>query len=359
MKKLLFISKNLEIGGMEKALVILLNSLIENYEITLILEEKKGTLITDLDSKIKIEEYKLSNWKIPVFRKAYNFIHKNFWKLKNKNKYDFSCNYATYSLIGSYLARQGSLNNSLYVHNDYYEIYKHNKNKFRDFFDSLSIEKFKNIIFVSNESQNNFISFYNNLKNKCFVINNIIDYKHIKLQSTEPIEKVFSNKKLNLLYIGRLDNEAKNFERMFKAMKLVLKENSNVNLYLIGDGPDKNLCLNLIKENKLEDNVFLLGTKKNPYPYLKKCDCLLLTSNYEGYPVVINEALVLNKPCISTIVVSDSEIDLKDYIIKTDSSEENIARAILNFSEKERKNNLNFAKINQQRIEKIRAIIDA
>ena len=303
MKRLLFISKNLEIGGMEKALINLLNVLADKYAITLILEEKKGILLNQLDKKIKIEEYRLAKGKNILIRKAINFIHKNIWKIKNYHKYDFSCSYATYSLIGSYLARYGSRNNSLYVHSDYYEVYKHDKNEFSDFFNSLSINEFKNIIFVSNESKNNFISVYDNLKEKCLVINNIIDYKHIKMQANEQIDDVFSNKKTNLLYVGRLDNSSKNFKRMFKAMELVLKRNNNINLYLVGDGPDKLLCLNLIKENKLEKNVFLLGPKKNPYPYIKYADYIILTSKYEGFPVIFNEALVLNKTPLSTLKI--------------------------------------------------------
>ena len=68
MKKLLFISKHMEIGGMERALLNLLNTLCKrHYKITLILEEKKGPLLEYLDPDVEVLEYKLSYNKVVFF----------------------------------------------------------------------------------------------------------------------------------------------------------------------------------------------------------------------------------------------------------------------------------------------------
>ena len=358
MKKLLFISKNLEIGGMEKALVILLNTLVKDYDITLILEEKKGILLKDLDSKINIEVYKLANSKNIIIRKFKNLVHKTFWKLKNKNKYDFSCNYATYSLIGAYLAKVASPNNSLYVHSNYYEAYKHNVEKFCTFFNQLKIEDFKHIIFVSNEAKDSFNNIYPNLKSKTWVINNLVDYKNIKRLSTQEVEVKFNKNKTNFLFVGRLDNDSKNFVRMLKSFSLAISKNKNLCLYIIGEGKDNKLIKDLIKKYHLEKHVFLLGAINNPYQYFKSCDAFLLTSNYEGFPVVLIEALVLNVPMISTIDVSDEEINLKDYINKLPFLEKDIADILINFKKEKVDYKLDFKKINEKRILKLKKIIN-
>ena len=73
MKKIIFFSKHMNIGGMEKSLVILLNSLTKYYDITLVLEQKKGLLLNDLNSLIKVKEYKLSTSKNIVFRKIVKY----------------------------------------------------------------------------------------------------------------------------------------------------------------------------------------------------------------------------------------------------------------------------------------------
>ncbi len=358
MKKILFISKNLDIGGMEKALILLLNKLVTKYEITLILEEKKGILLPDLDSRIKVEEYKLSSSKNVFVRKCKNLIHKTIWKWQNHNKYDFTCNYATYSLIGSYLARIASTNNALYVHSNYYEAFNHNEEAFQNFFNSLKVAEFKKIIFVSNEGKSSFNKIYPSLENKTVVINNLIDYQFIQAKAAKKIKLPYQKDKLNLLFVGRLDNDSKNFKRMFKSMALAIKENPQLNLYIIGDGKDKKLCEDLLKKYQLEKHVFMLGSIKEPYQQMKNCDAFLLTSNYEGFPVVLIEALVLNVPIISTISASDTEIDLQDYILKIPLAEKDIAQTLSRYKKSKVNYKLDFAKINQKRIEKIMKIID-
>ena len=62
MKKLLFSAYSLDVGGIETALVTLLNELAKKqYEITLVLEKKQGIFLEDIDNKINIIEYSPSN----------------------------------------------------------------------------------------------------------------------------------------------------------------------------------------------------------------------------------------------------------------------------------------------------------
>ena len=66
----------------------------------------------------------------------------------------------------------------------------------------------------------------------------------------------------------------------------------------------------------------------NPYPYFKISDCVILTSEYEGYPVIFTEAKLLEKPIITTNV-SDSEIDIKNkYGIVVEKNVESIKNAM-------------------------------
>ena len=67
----------------------------------------------------------------------------------------------------------------------------------------------------------------------------------------------------------------------------------------------------MVKEYGLEDKIIFLGKKQNPYPYFKIADSLILTSEYEGFPVVYLEAMLLELPIITTDV-SDSLKVVKD-----------------------------------------------
>lgn len=358
MKRIIFFSKNLNIGGMEKALVNLLNALASEYEITLVLEEKCGPLLDNLKNNIKVEEYKLSKIKVAPLRKAINLFKRTLWSIKNKNNYDFSCNYATYSIIGSRLSQIASTNSALYVHSDYFELYHHNKEVFKRFFDQHLINNFSHIVFVSKESKIKFIKIYPNLKPKVKVINNLIDEKRIKELSNIKSDFNIDKKNKNFIFVGRLENESKNLDLLIDSFSLVLKKDKNIRLYIIGDGRYKGSLQHRISQNNLEKYILCLGEKENPYSYMNKCDSMILTSNYEGFPVVYLEALVLNKPIMSTILVSDESVNMKDYIICLKPDKIDISNQIFKFEKKEVKYNLDFKKINNNKIKKVIEMIE-
>ena len=88
-----------------------------------------------------------------------------------------------------------------------------------------------------------------------------------------------------------------------------------------------------IRKNKLQENIELLGRKQNPYPYFKISDCVILTSDYEGYPVVFLESFILNKPIITTKVSDYEQVEGK-YGYVTDKSIEDIYEKMKLFNEK-------------------------
>ena len=190
MKKLFFAAYSLDLGGIETALVTLLNRLAEDksYEITLALEKIDGIFFSDLNKKIKIIEYKACNIKLTPLRKIINFIKRLLFIFKYKNKYDFSACYATYSLPAGFMARQASKNNCLWVHADYKSLLEGNDYKVKNFYISIHHEKYKKIVFVSNEAKDSYLDIFPENKDKAIVINNIIDYDKIRKLSQAEID---------------------------------------------------------------------------------------------------------------------------------------------------------------------------
>lgn len=308
-KRLLFTDVNLEIGGIEKAQINLLDNINYNkYKVDLILEEKKGTLLSKVNKNVLIRELKVSNNKNKIIRKSINLTRKLIFKILEYKNYDFSCCYTTYSYSCNKLALIASNNSSIYIHSDYKYVYK-KKEDFKAFFDTRNISKFNKIIFVSNEAKLSFINEYKNLESKCLVINNFINTKEILAKSQEKIAlKKPKNNKL-FVFVGRLDDSSK---KLTRALNLV-KEIKDIELWIIGDGPDRKIYENYSMTNNIEDRVKFIGKKENPYPYMKDADYIVLTSDYEGFPVTYLEALTLNKQIITTINTSDESIDMKDY----------------------------------------------
>lgn len=354
-KKLFFAAVDLNIGGIEKALVNLLNSInYEKYEVTLVLEKKEGPLLDMLNKNVIVRELKVSNNKIVFIRKIVNCFRKMIFKLKNTNKYDFSCCYATYSYSAVKLALMASKNSSIYIHSDYTYIY--NEKEFYDFFNTHNIGSFKRIIFVSNESRDNFKKYYPNFENKLLVFNNFIDVDDIKNKSLENVELSFNNNKKHLVFVGRLDDKSKKLGRAIELVKNI----NDIDLLVVGDGPDRNKYENYVKENNLQKRIVFVGSKKNPYPYIKNSDYLILTSNYEGFPVIYLEAIVLNKYIITTINTSDDQINISDgfgYIISKD--EEKMIKEVKEFLKRDVKiKTIDFKEIQKKRMEALEEIFN-
>ena len=140
MKKLLFTAYSLDVGGIEKALVTLLNELQKrNYEITLILEKKEGIFLNELNSNVKILTYTPNNDKNILKRKIINLAKQIKFVLKYKNKFDFSASFATYSNAGAFVSRTASKNSCLWGHSDYLILYENNIEQIREFFKEKNI----------------------------------------------------------------------------------------------------------------------------------------------------------------------------------------------------------------------------
>ena len=114
-----------------------------------------------------------------------------------------------------------------------------------------------------------------------------------------------------------------------------------------------------IKEEQKLKNVIFMGAKKNPYPYIKASDYMILTSRYEGFPVVFNEAIVLNKPIITTIEASDDYITIPNrfgYVV----SENDLFKKIKELSKKKKITSeiVDFNKLNEKRLKNIENIME-
>lgn len=358
MKKIIFFAKDLNIGGIEKAIINLLNNLINYYDVTLVLEEYSGIYRNNLSKKIKVVIYKPNSNKNIIIRKVANFINRLKFIKQNYHKYDFSCAYAPYLFSACKLSKICSKNNAIYVHSDYTKIY--NEKNFKIFFNKREIESFKHIIFVSNEGKKNFIKIYPKLSDKCKVISNLINEEEILTKSKEDIKIKVNSKNIIFIFVGRLDEPAKRLTRMLKCFKILLESEKNIELWIIGDGPYYNLYKNHIKKYNIEENVKMFGKQINPYKYMNKANYLILTSDYEGMPVVFNEANILDKPVISTLNVSDEYFSIENgmgFIISKNPKK--MANQIKNIiGKKFNVKRIDYKKANIDRINRLRRIID-
>lgn len=339
MRNILFSAVTLDVGGIENALVTLVNYLAQlkdkeqnfMYNITLVLEKKQGVFLDTINKRIKIIEYEPSNNKLILIRKAINFLKQKQFIRQYKNKFDFSCCYATYSLPASFVARTASKNSALWVHSEYMGVLGE-KTAYIKFFNNIKIDKYKKIVFVSKNACDIFKEVYV-LKNKDLlpkieVINNLINGKKIIHDSNEKINDLKKEKIYTFLNISRHTEEDKKISRLIKAADKLKNAGYKFRLILIGDGKDSIIYKDMANKLKLDDKLIFLGKKGNPYPYYKLSDCFVLTSEYEGFPVVYNECRVLGLPIITTDVSDSKEVIDNKYGVVVEKNVESIFNAM-------------------------------
>lgn len=360
MKKLLFAAHSLGLGGIETALITLLEELVKkDYEITLVLEKKEGIFLDTLNPKIKVIEYTPSNNKIMPIRKLINMCKQLKFKLKYKNKFDFAAAYATYSLSNGFVARTASQNSALWVHLDYLTQNENNEEKTKAYYKELKCEEFKQIVFVSKEAKDNFLKLFPNCKEKAIYCNNLIDGKKIIEKSKEIQEDLAAEPKdrVTFLNVGRHDERQKRLTKLIEAAEMLKNDGLKFQILFVGDGQDSNLYRKIVADKKLEDCVIFLGKKKNPYPYYKASDCVVLTSDYEGYPVVFLESMILKTPIITTNVSDYEQIEGR-YGIVTTKEVSDIYNAMKNFIQNgfELKEEFDYQKYNEEILQNIEKI---
>lgn len=105
--------------------------------------------------------------------------------------------------------------------------------------------------------------------------------------------------KYNFICIGKLSEE-KDYGAILESFFQAKKKNSNLALYIVGEGEEQKSIESQISNLGLEDDVIMTGYLKNPYVLLKQCDCLVICSKYEGFGLPVLEAAILEKQIIAS-----------------------------------------------------------
>lgn len=160
-------------------------------------------------------------------------------------------------------------------------------------------KKYNDIICVCKDNKKDFLNIFPSLNNKTKVFYNIINQEEIKKLAQEKIDLLKKGNEVVITTVGRLC-EQKGQDRIIIILDELLKLGYNIRWFLVGDGDLREKLEIEIKNKKLEENLILLGTKLNPYPYIKNCDIYVQPSRSEGYCLTLAEAKILEKPIVVT-----------------------------------------------------------
>ena len=146
----------------------------------------------------------------------------------------------------------------------------------------------------------------------CQVIYNPFDIEKIQALANEPFSKPFDK---YFIHVGTFE-ERKRHDRLLQAYQL---SGVDTPLVLMGKGELRPHIEAMIEEMNLASKVKIIDFQKNPYPFIKAAQALILTSDAEGLPTVLIEALICHTPVISVDCPSGpAEIitsDIEKYLI--------------------------------------------
>ena len=327
-KKILIASYDLEIGGVERSLISMLNNFdYERYDVELLLYNHSGEFMPLILKDVKLlpenTKYKSIRLGIGTLIKAgeYNLA---FQRLRAKYGYEYRrdkslddtyqmqlmwkyCNpyfpmvEEEYDIAISYLwphdfvaEKVKAKKKIAWIHTDY-SVIKPNR-----IIDLKDWSKFDSIVGVSEKCVETFLDLYPSLKEKCVVVENITSPEFIRKMSEEQVGEKFEKDKFNLLTVARF-SYAKGIDQGVEAIKLLRDRGiDNIKWYIVGYGGDENKIRELITRYSLENMIEILGKRDNPYPYMKMCDLYMQPSRYEGKAVTVVEAQILAKPVLIT-----------------------------------------------------------
>jgi CDP-glycerol glycerophosphotransferase (TagB/SpsB family)/glycosyltransferase involved in cell wall biosynthesis len=148
---------------------------------------------------------------------------------------------------------------------------------------------------------------YHNLKDKCCFVRNAANFTRViegaKSSFTEKdavdagVPEILDKSLISFVNMGRLSPE-KNQAALINAFARLYRQQQNIRLYIIGDGPLMSELNTLIDTLGLKGKVLLTGNMENPFRLMKECSCFVFPSLHEGQPVSLLEARLLKLPII-------------------------------------------------------------
>lgn len=321
MKKILLLVPSLNMGGMERMLVNVANALVKcGHSVTVINTTGDDPAITGcLDPKVDYRKYIVpvkfflhATWKdwlhgnVRILPYKYwtklhsaKYLHKKYVKEEYDTEIAFYTGYPVKIIDGCPKGTKKVfwLHGEAWLMDGMIQGYWSHKQA-----DNV-YKNYDQIVCVSKRIENDFRKRFGN---DCDVttISNINDTEQILLKGKE--EKI-NTKDLTFVLVGRVDNQHKGFDRVLTAANQLHDEGYHFSVWVVGDGIDFEQLKNQ-KDSRQMDYVTLWGMQDNPYKYINSADVFICSSHYEGYGLVVSEALILGKPVISTNVSGPAEI---------------------------------------------------
>ena len=320
-KKVAILLPWLKMGGTNKIALHFMKELAEYCDVTLILSQNIGELLEQLPENIHLMidqmiDFKtilkddLKHFRFGLLIKDVMYYARIKMKRDNVDNYryivqrndfisdtEFDCAISYHGQsperLLNLIYRTHAKKKAAWIHGDFNNPTEHYRRMER-YYGQLD-----HMFFVSNPTMESCLAKMSLDRKKCSVYYNPIDKNEILEKAELPCEPEFESEYINLLTVGRVSSE-KGQDMIPAITRNLMNAGHNVRWYIVGDGDARSIVERNIEKYNVEDHVVLLGTKTNPYCYMKACDIYVQPSYTEGYSTTICEAGMLGKAIVGT-----------------------------------------------------------
>lgn len=329
-KKVLILTTALDIGGITSFMLPIVNLLKSEYDLTIAYTTDKYNKLSEITGDIELVQFEepckkntalymlTHGWMSHIIKVKFrdhnrvtpmaslqrvNYSEAMITQLPEElsKHYDVAISTAEFycnNLVAEKIDAEKKIG---WIHPDYSSLHTDT------FFDKRTLDKLDYIVTVSNTSKNSLIKVLPEYRNKVYFIPNLLNVeKIIKLSKDKPREYSKISGPI-FVTVARLDNSSKRLDRVVEACRILKDKGFEFHWFIVGGGSDYDAIQTLSEKIKTTDVLHLLGAKVNPYPYIKYADAFVLTSQYEGKPVVVDEAMLLGCPVVTTQYTSAIE----------------------------------------------------
>ncbi|MFC2062049.1 glycosyltransferase [Elusimicrobiota bacterium] len=299
MKKVIFIINSLRGGGAEKVVALIIKYLDrKEFEPVLILFQKKGSRLKDIEDMVRIYDLKK---RMPVL--SFMKLVIKTWFIIKKEKPDIVVSFMgaanLVALINKKILKSkikviAGIRNLVLIKLKYQRFFLLRYYIHKYLFPASDL-----VLTNSFAAKEEVEELLNVPGKKIQVIGNPLEIDEIRKLSELPLEHKWYNEDVPVIISAGKLTRAKGFEYLITAFARIIRD-FKCRLIILGDGKLKSSLAGLIDELNIKDHVDLPGFRSNPYNYMARSDVFVLSSLWEGLPNVLLEAMACEIPVITT-----------------------------------------------------------
>lgn len=320
--KVLFRIRSLEMGGVNKVLIDILNHISkEKLDITVMVNLYQGELRADIPKDIHLikiargkEDFSKNKWihklQLAARRLKLTLLDQlpRLMRFYYKKDYDIEIAFGKSELNMVKNSPQKKSKKIAWVHWEFSHEAILNKSEQN----IKTLQDFDQVIFCSANVRAQVKTLYGVTFPNSEIIPNVVHPEEVYEKSLEKIDFEKSADVVSFSSVGRIKN-GKGYPLLFRVHQRLMQEGLQHRIIIIGNGDRYNDLRESAKHLGYDKSFLLLGNQNNPFPYIKNSDCFILPTQSEAYPLSVKEALVLGIPVLATDTGGVNEIVTDGY----------------------------------------------